>query len=344
VVILVALVLLIGVVVWKSAFQDAASDKSQSSNFDASSAQALNEAKTKEVDSARLSAPSSASDGPSHLPTLKDSFAPSVAPTILASSSPSSIPTHKPSFVPSVSPTPVDSSAPSLNPTVEATVVAGIETAPVAAPVVANPGLFQFMQCADQTQNCCNGLDTICDLGVDDILFASVHNAMATLQDGFIFFPNHLESLEGALDAGYRGINLDVCNCGGDYQFCHGVCNFGSRDVEATFLSINSFLEQNPTEVLLINLQIDSDAGDAVDIGVFYSQLDSVTGVSKFTDKIYVHEDPNADWPTLRQVVQDDTVSFICLFHVFCMPCCHSASCFRKTKILRSPSTTFSVR
>jgi hypothetical protein len=179
---------------------------------------------------------------------------------------------------------------------------------PTAAPVVTQPS-YQFIQCADPTQNCCNGLDTICDLGVDEILYASVHNAMATFQDGFLFGANHRSKLEGALDAGYRGINLDVCNCGGDYQFCHGVCNLGSRDIEDTMSSINAFLERYPTEVLLINLQLNSEVDQEVDIDVLYSQMDWVTGVSKFTDKIYVHQDPEAEWPTLRQVVEADTVS-----------------------------------
>jgi hypothetical protein len=34
----------------------------------------------------------------------------------------------------------------------------------------------QFMQCK-QDKDCCNGLDTICGLGVDEILYATAHNA-----------------------------------------------------------------------------------------------------------------------------------------------------------------------
>ena len=84
---------------------------------------------------------------------------------------------------------------------------------------------FQFMQCdPDNTgqMDCCNGLEGICDLRADEVMYATLHNAMSTFEDGFLFGPNHKSKLEGALEAGYRGLNLDICNCGGDIIFCHG--------------------------------------------------------------------------------------------------------------------------
>ena len=86
---------------------------------------------------------------------------------------------------------------------------------------------YQFMQCdPDNTgqTDCCNGLEGICDLRVDEVMYATLHNGMATFEDGFMFGPNHKFKLEGALEAGYRGINLDICNCGGELIFCHGEC------------------------------------------------------------------------------------------------------------------------
>ena len=193
---------------------------------------------------------------------------------------------------------------------------------------------YEFMQCQDPTRNCCNGLDTICDLGVDDILYASVHNAMATFEDGFLFGPNHRLRLEGALEAGYRGINLDVCNCNGVYQFCHGICNVGSRDIKEVFTSINNFLDDNPTEVLVIPLQFNNDVDEVVDIWVrirvdpYYTFTDLPTCITYscfppkktlynitnevrgFTDKFYVHDNLIADWPTLREVIDSNKVCF----------------------------------
>lgn len=78
---------------------------------------------------------------------------------------------------------------------------------------------YQFIQCPNNGQACCNGLDTNCNLRANEILYATLHNAMATFEDGFIFGPNHEKRLEGAVEAGYRGINLDICNCGGQTVF-----------------------------------------------------------------------------------------------------------------------------
>ena len=177
---------------------------------------------------------------------------------------------------------------------------------PTASPTQKPPD-YTFMQCEDETQNCCNGLDTICDLRVDEIFYASVHNAMATLEDGFVFGSNHRFKLEGALKAGYRGINMDVCNCNGEIQLCHGICGF-TRDVTETFGSINSWMEENPTETLMIVLEINSGADEPVDLDEFYSILSGVDGLM---DKVYIHENVMDPLPTLREMVAADTVRTI---------------------------------
>jgi hypothetical protein len=75
---------------------------------------------------------------------------------------------------------------------------------------------YIFNQCADPTSNCCNGLSSICDLPVNDIMFATAHNAMSSTENKFLF-ANHKYELEDALIAGYRGINVDIGKCNGSY-------------------------------------------------------------------------------------------------------------------------------
>ena len=79
-----------------------------------------------------------------------------------------------------------------------------------------------FMQCDETSENCCNGLDGLCDLRANEIMYATLHNGMSTVDDGFFVGANHESPLEEALEAGYRGLNLDICNCGGELNFCHG--------------------------------------------------------------------------------------------------------------------------
>ena len=196
----------------------------------------------------------------------------------------------------------------------------GPATLPVFSPTPppgSGPASFSFMQCeGDETENCCNGLDNICDLRVDEIFYAGVHNAMASVEDGFFYGSNQQFELEGALEAGYRGINLDVCNCNGDYQLCHGICDFGARDPAQTFGNINSFLDTNPTEIILIILEIDNSADETVDLFELYNILFRVDGL---VEKIYVHNDRTAPWPSLRTVVGRNTVrSFAVLLVSLC--------------------------
>jgi len=163
------------------------------------------------------------------------------------------------------------------------------------------PSPYEFNQCTGtDPDDCCNGVDGICDLGVDAIMYAQAHNAMATEEDGFLVGPNHEFPLEDALEAGYRGLNLDVCNCTGILTLCHGQCILGSRDPSTVLSNILSFLADNPRDVVIVTLQIDSLAGLPVDRTELVTIFQSVDG---FSAQAYVHEDSTAEWPTLRSLI-----------------------------------------
>lgn len=115
---------------------------------------------------------------------------------------------------------------------------------------------------------------------------------MSTRQDGFIGY-NQLYSMEEALNAGFRGLQLDVCNCG----FCHGFCAAGSRDAVGVATGIATFMEANVNEVVIIELQVtDSDNS------VLWSNWNSMVTVPGFQDLIYGHT-TGQDWPTLGELV-----------------------------------------
>lgn len=178
-------------------------------------------------------------------------------------------------------------------------------SSPTAAPTAYER--YEFMQCADpNSANCCNGLDNgICDLRVDEVLYATSHNANADFESDYLFAPNHLYKLETSLEAGYRGINVDVCNCGGELVFCHGTCAFGTRDILEVFTNINDFLDNNPSEIIVLPIELNSEVGQAVDLDELYGIMQQVSG---FVDKFYHHENRTADWPTLGDLVQSNQV------------------------------------
>ncbi|KAG7359961.1 hypothetical protein IV203_035059 [Nitzschia inconspicua] len=171
---------------------------------------------------------------------------------------------------------------------------------------------YQFIQCDDDGQPCCNGLNSNCNLRVNEILYAMPHNAMATFDDGFIFGPNHQRPLEMAVEAGFRGLNLDICNCGGQTIFCHGICSLGPRAVVPVMQNVNTFLDNNPTELIVFVYQVNSAVDQPVDLNAFYNQMASVDG---FLDKLYVHPGNNATWPTLGELIDPAVNKRVIMFH-----------------------------
>jgi hypothetical protein len=55
----------------------------------------------------------------------------------------------------------------------------------------------------------CNGSVLLCDRPLDQVVFAATHNANASAADGFLF-GNQPRGIEAQLDAGYRGLLIDV--------------------------------------------------------------------------------------------------------------------------------------
>lgn len=76
--------------------------------------------------------------------------------------------------------------------------------------------------------------------------------------------------------------------------------------------NVNKFLDQNPTEVVVFIYQIDDDADRKVDLDAFYDKMLLVDG---FIDKLYVHEEPDAAWPTLRRLTTPTFNKRVIMFH-----------------------------
>ena len=139
----------------------------------------------------------------------------------------------------------------------------------------------------------CNGLASNCGMAANELLYATVHNA----NHHEFPFQNHNEELEDAIEAGYRGLFLDVCKCDGETVFCHGSCNLGRRDPSTVFENINSFLNNNPMEVIIFNFEMST--GDPTPTEL-WNVMSSVNG---FTSKVY--ERTSANWPTLKQMLDN---------------------------------------
>jgi hypothetical protein len=86
------------------------------------------------------------------------------------------------------------------------------------------------------------------------------------------------------------------------------VCSFGTRDIVDVLLAINDFLDQNPSEIIIIPMELNSEVDQPVDLFELYDIMLEVPG---FVDRLYVHPDPADPWPTLGTLVETDQVSII---------------------------------
>eukprot|EP00550_Attheya_septentrionalis_P007457 CAMPEP_0198295902 /NCGR_PEP_ID=MMETSP1449-20131203/30185_1 /TAXON_ID=420275 /ORGANISM="Attheya septentrionalis, Strain CCMP2084" /LENGTH=375 /DNA_ID=CAMNT_0043996337 /DNA_START=111 /DNA_END=1238 /DNA_ORIENTATION=+ len=183
---------------------------------------------------------------------------------------------------------------------------------------------YEFNTCnIDGGGRCCNGLDNICDLRVNEIMLATVHNAMSHGQEKFLgqVLNNNYRPLEDALEAGFRGLTLDLCICNGIFQFCHGTCS-GSRDAEEVLSSIEQFLRTNPSEVLMLIFQINSNV-----LTGSPTLTDLETAVQKvgLGDYIYAHPNVDTEWPTLGTLVENN--NRLLIFHHEGPTCTNPGDC-----------------
>jgi hypothetical protein len=172
--------------------------------------------------------------------------------------------------------------------------------------VTAPPSNYTFEQCgstistsSSNSSDCCNGLRGLCDLAPDDILFAGIHNAQSSSEDGYYVVPNHQYNVISALDYGYRTLNFDIGICNDQMLFVHGSCKLPTSDPVKTFTAINQWLDEHPTEVIIIPFEIVNDLEKPVSLDELYNLLNTIDG---FTDKMYqkVIAEP---WPDLRTMI-----------------------------------------
>jgi hypothetical protein len=145
----------------------------------------------------------------------------------------------------------------------------------------------------------CNGVSLNCNRRVNEVMFATLHNAMSSEEDGF-YRPNHALRLEKALEAGYRGLMIESCDCGvAGLQLCNSLCFLGTRDPVHVFNSTVDFLVRNPNEVIIMVIKVDDES--------LYRMFDLVlTAVDALRSLMYSHD--GGKWPVLNDLIDRNTV------------------------------------
>jgi len=172
----------------------------------------------------------------------------------------------------------------------------------------------------------CNGHAELCDRPVNEVAYATTHNAMSITEYDWIW-PSHDGSITNQLNAGIRGFLIDThywddaawieeelqafppelqgavleildqieLSKEDGFYLCHMMCGLGATDLDETLEEMRVFLDNHPQEVILIVFEDKITPGDT-DEAFAESGLDRL---------LYVHED-GRPWPTLRQLIEDN--------------------------------------
>ena len=130
----------------------------------------------------------------------------------------------------------------------------------------------------------CNGDEAFCDLSLDRVVFPGTHNSMASVAYGGWLFGEQNQPIRAQLDAGIRALLVDAhygtldparsqeagrpivaAATQGDIFLCHVHCELGAVPFGDALADIRAFLDDNPSEVVMLILQDATSPGDTAD-------------------------------------------------------------------------------
>jgi len=99
----------------------------------------------------------------------------------------------------------------------------------------------------------CNREEALCARTFNNVAYATMHNAFATSQDGFVF-AQHRACMRSGLKSGIRAFMLDayLITASDELKLCHESCRWGSSSLTKALLMFEEFLRLNPREIVTI--------------------------------------------------------------------------------------------
>lgn len=144
-------------------------------------------------------------------------------------------------------------------------------------------------------EGACNGSTALCDRRLDEVVFATTHNAMSNVDEGWIA-PNQPHPIVTQLRDGARGLMLDTHpDAGGVPSLCHGSCGFGKKPLAEGLGEIATFLRCNPREVVVLIFEAYVTA----------EETDAAFQQSGLVDLVRA-QPPGEPWPTLAELIEKD--------------------------------------
>ena len=157
----------------------------------------------------------------------------------------------------------------------------------------------------------CNGAPALCDRTFDRVTFPMTHNAMSNADEGWAA-PNQTHGIARQLADGVRGLMLDTHYYDEGYghtvdapldgvpaidqaYLCHGTCELGKRRLLEGLCDVVDFLDANRGEVVSIVFESNVSPAHTVEVMRAAGLVD------------YVYAWPGGAWPTLREMIANDT-------------------------------------
>ena len=138
----------------------------------------------------------------------------------------------------------------------------------------------------------CNGSLNLCSKQYNEVAYLTTHNAFNSEEDGLLL-PNQTYNIISQLNAGVRGLMIDVYDHLGIPTAYHSIFALGTIPLSNIFNEINTFLNNNPSEIITIILECHVTAND----------IENEINQSGLSDFLYTH---NSVWPTLQNMIDNN--------------------------------------
>ena len=153
---------------------------------------------------------------------------------------------------------------------------------------------FSLCFCFLDVKSQCNGSFQLCDKKYNEVAFLTTHNAFNSSEDNFQF-PNQTYNILNQLNAGVRGLMIDVYDNNGTPIVYHSFSILGSIPLQDIFNDIKSFLDLNTNEIVTLILECYIDA----------NSIENVLQQSLLNNYLY-SKDSQSNWATLDEMINSN--------------------------------------
>lgn len=140
----------------------------------------------------------------------------------------------------------------------------------------------------------CNGSNSLCDKKYNEVAYLTTHNSFSSTADNYSY-PNQNYNITSQLNEGVRALMIDVYDVNGIPTCYHGFESLGSTPLISVLNEIESFLNNNPNEIVTIIFECYITA----------NAIETVFSQTNLLNLAYSHT-LGMPWPTLQEMITNN--------------------------------------